>query len=263
MTNVAPLKGAESISFNGAHFYFANQVVDAPLETVLAGAQSLCSKDGADIKRDLGATLNGVPASVLAPSLLAQADFSTLLTTVRKTEKGGEVACWVRREHSANRTVMERISAFAQSFDMSEFGSLQFMHADAMGPNKTMVRMVWSQGKLAMREMFPENQDTPGYDLALLPRPPGSFRVVSAHVEGAKHDLVSYQSAQTPEQLDAFYATEMKKLGWEEADLGERTESERQEYSQHAYRRAGRTAVLALTPGDEFTDATFIELPAE
>ncbi len=260
LTNVAPMQGAESLSFNGAHFFFANQVVNAKLDDVIAGAESLCKKDGADLQRDLAPTLAHLPASMLAPALPSQVDFSTLLTTSKKNGKSGEVACWVRRK-DLNRTAMERVKAFAQSLDMSTFGSLQFMHAEAIGENKTMVRMLWSEGGLALRQMFPESKDTPGHDLPDLPRPLGSFRVVSAHVDGAQRDLVSYQSPQTPEQLDAFYAQEMKTRGWEEVDLGERSEEDRREFSQHAYRKAGRAALLALTPGDEFTDATFIEMP--
>jgi hypothetical protein len=263
LTNVAPLKGAESVSFNGAHFFFANQIINAKLDTVLAGAESICKKEGADLKRDLGGTLANVPVTILPPAIAREADFTSLLTSGKKTEKSGEVACWVRRSQTAQRSILQRVAAFSESFDLSEFGSLQFMHAEAMGADKTLVRMVWSEGKVSLRELFPEDKDTPGHDLPDLPRPVGSFRVVSAHVQGAGHDLVSYQSSQTPEQLDAFYAKQMKTLGWQEVDLGERTEEERQEYSQHAYRRAGRSALLALTPGDQFTDATFIELPQQ
>ena len=262
LTNVAPMKGADSISFNGAHFYFATQMYNAKLDVVLAGAESACKKEGADLERDLGASLNRVPENILPAAAVRQLDFSNLMTSGKKTAQAGEVACWVRRSHDASRTVMDRVAAFAASFDLAEFGSLQFMHAEAVG-DRTLVRMVWSEGKLSLRDMFPEDKDTPGRDLAELPRPPGSFRIVSAHVDGVGRDLVSYQSAQPLAQVEAFYASEMKHLGWEEVDLGERSPEERSEYGQHAYRRPGRTALLALTPGDQLTDATFIEMPRD
>jgi hypothetical protein len=34
-------------------------------------------------------------------------------------------------------------------------------------------------------------------------------------------------------------------------------------FSQRAYRKSGRTALLALTPGDDFTDATLLEIPRD
>ncbi len=262
LTNVAPMKGADSIAFNGAHFYFATQMYNAKLAVVLAGAESICKKEGADLERDLGTSLNRVPETLLPAAAVRQLEFSNLMTSGKKTEQAGEVACWVRRSQDARRTVMDRVAAFAQSFDMSEFGSLQFMHAEAVG-DRTLVRMVWSEGKLSLRDMFPEDKDTPGRDLPDLPRPPGSFRVVSAHVDGVGRDLVSYQSPEPLERVEGYYAQEMKHRGWEEVDLGERSAEDRTEYGQHAYRKAGRSALLALTPGEQLTDATFIEMPVD
>ena len=260
MTNASPTSTGDSIAFNGSHFYFSVRVLNAKVEDVLRGAEAICKREGADLERDLTPTLSKLPLGELGVSTMAsELDVSRLLTVRSEAGKSGEVGCWVRRSQGPQRSVFERVRAFGNSLDFSEFGSLQFVHAEQHG-DKTLVRVLWSEGHLSMRDFFPENSDTPGRDLDALPRPPGSFRVISAHVQGAGRHVVGYQSPQTPEQLNAFYAEQLPKLGWSEIDLGEQAQSGAG-LLQHAYQRPGRHALLALTPGDEGTGATFIELP--
>ncbi len=262
MTNVAPMKGAQSISFNGSHFYFGSQVYNAKLDDVVASARTICKHEGADLQRELGTQFLQLPLKILPESVRSKVDFSEALTSGSKSKSQAEVACWVRRSQGPTKTFMERAADFADSMDLSAFGSLQFMHAEAMG-DKTMVRMVWSEGPLSLRDLFPEDKDTPGRDLPDLPRPPGSIRIVAAFVEGAAHNVVSYQSTQTPDQVNAFYGSQMKTLGWEDVDLGGSIPDDDHSYIQHAYRKGNRTALLALTAGDQVTGATFIELPSD
>lgn len=266
LTSAAPTSSADSISFNGAHFYFSVRVLNAKLSDVLSGAEAICKREGADLERDLGPALAKVPLGELgAAALTDELDVSRLLTVRTEADATGEVGCWVRRGQGEPRSIWQRARAFGESLDFSEFGSLQFVHAEQHG-NRTLVRVLWSEGKLSMRDFFPENRDTPGTDLSDLPRPPGSFRVISAHVQGANRHVVGYQSAQTPEQLNAFYGEHLSKLGWSEIDLGGH-EEQTGTLLQHAYEREGRHALLALTPSasedEPGTGATFVEFPKQ
>src|SRR6187402_1012050 len=53
MTNVGPSSKGDSISFNGAHFYFDTQVLNAKLEDVMAGAEAICQKESQDMVTEL------------------------------------------------------------------------------------------------------------------------------------------------------------------------------------------------------------------
>ena len=261
MTSAGPSQKGDSIYFNGAHFFFDTQVLNAKLEDVLAGAEAICHKEGEDLVRDLGPRFQALPESIVPSALLGRVDLSQALTVSTDSEgKSGEVACWVRRSQGPKKTIIERVKSFTQSFDLAEFGSLQFVHAERYG-NRTLVRMLWSEGALSLPDVFPENKDTPGHDLTGLPRPVGSIRIIAAHVEGAGRHIVGYESHQTPDQLNAFYARELPKLGWKEIDLGEMPAGE--PLLQHAYQNGERHALLALSVGDQVTGATWIEVPTE
>ena len=261
MTSAGPSQKGASIYFNGAHFFFDTQVLNSKLEDVMAGAQAICQKEGEDLVHDLGPRFDSLPADIASKALLSQLDVSKALTVSTDSNgNSGEVACWVRRSQGPKKTMFERAKSFAQSFDLSEFGSLQFIHAERHG-NRTLVRMLWSEGSLSLNDLFPEKKDTPGHDLTDLPRPVGSIRIIAAHVEGAGRHVVGYESHQTPEQLNAFYARELSALGWQEIDLGERPDGEPP--LQHAYQRGERHALLALTVGEEVTGATWLEVPTQ
>ncbi len=262
LSNAAPTSAADSIEFNGAHFYFSTAVLNAKLDDVLNGAEAICKREGADFENQLGPVVAALPSADLPAGISrSDVDLSRVLTVRADTDQSGEVGCWVRRSTKPKRTVLESARAFAESFDLAEFGSLQFVHAEQHG-GKTFVRVLWSEGTLSLRDVFPENRDTPGRDLESVPRPVGSFRVLSAHIQNAGRHVVGYQSPDTPQQINGFYGAELPKLGWHEIDLGQ-PEVDSGPLLQHAYEKPGRRALLALTPSDDGTGTTWVELPAQ
>ncbi len=260
LSSAAPASRADSIEFNGAHFYFSTAVLNAKLDDVLNGAEAICEREGADLEKELGPTVAALPSADLPAGISRdEVDLSRLLTVRTDTDRSGEVGCWVRRATKPQRGVLDSVRAFAESFDLAEFGSLQFVHAEEHG-SKTFVRVLWSEGPLSLRDVFPENRDTPGRDLEALPRPVSSFRVLSAHILNAGRHVVGYESPDTPLQINSFYTAELPKLGWHEIDLGQ-AEVTDGPLLQHAYEKPGRRALLALTPAEDNTGVTWVELP--
>lgn len=258
MTNVSPTSNADALSFNGAHFRFSSEVLNAKIEDVIAGAEAICSKEGRDLEQDLMPSLEKIPFQASGVGALAsQLDVSKLLTVTTQSGKSGEVACWVRRGNGPKKNVLDRVKTLTESLDFSELGSLQFIHAEEHN-GKTLVRALWSDGPLKMNDFFPEKADVPGHDLADLPRPPGSQRIIAGHIEGADRHILGYASPEPPWQVNAFYAAELPKHGWKEIDLGEKSSSN-QPLLEHAYEKDGHHALLALSPSEDSTGATWIE----
>jgi hypothetical protein len=247
-------QGDEVIDFNGARFHFSAGVVGEGVQAVVARATQICEQENQDMARELGPALSRLPASALVGQKLEASQLLTLKNS--DSSSVGEVGCWRRRSGTAKR-FMERVKRFAESGDLAELGSLSYVRAERHG-EKTLVRALWSEGRLAMTSLFPEQGDAPGEDLHDVPRPSGATRILSARVLGTARHVVGYDTALPASQLNQFYTSELAKNGWHELDLGAKEPPS--ERLSHAFQRAGRRALLALTPNGHGTSATFVEL---
>lgn len=253
LSSVEPI-GGELIEFNGARFRFSASVVEDSLESVVERAAKICDRENQDLERELGPALSHIPASALAGQKLEAGKLLTLQSA--ESSAVGEVGCWARRGSQPQR-FLDRVKRFAETGDLSELGSLSYVRAERHG-QKTLVRMLWSEGPLVMNGLFPAEGDVPGQDLQDVPRPVGATRILSARVAGTERHVVGYDTLQSVASLNGFYTTELAKNGWKELDLGA-TEPP-QERLSHAFERGDRRALLALTPSDHGTSATFIQL---
>jgi hypothetical protein len=264
LTNIAPTDGADSIEFNGAHFYFAAKTLDADVDSVLIRAKEICAHEGADLERELGPVTARIPIAKLMgnPAADQALGLNKLLTVETDNGHAGDVGCWVRRSHDPSTGILERVRKFAKTGDLAEFGSLQYIHAEQHG-KKTAVRILWSEGPLSISNMFPKQGDTPGRDIDAVPRPPSSARILFGKIQSSDREVVGYRSTQTPEQVNSFYAKELPGLGWREIDLGVTPDTDSAKVPlRHVYEHAQRRALLAITPSDDSTGATWIEFPS-
>lgn len=133
-----------------------------------------------------------------------------------ESERAGSVACFdVGDERGSPSTLLARAQAFAETGDAASFGQLRYVRAEARKQG-VMVVMMWTDGALNVRQMFPAVGDAPGVDFADLPRPPNSRRIFSAWEEGQAPAINIYESSQrAPGELDAFYREQLPKHGWE------------------------------------------------
>jgi hypothetical protein len=258
LTSVDP-QGSEVIEFNGARFNFSASVVEDSLESVVERASKICEQENQDLERELTPALKHIPASALVGQKL---DPSKLLTLQSADSTSvGEVGCWARRKDgSAPRRFMDRVKRFAETGDLSELGSLSYLRAERHG-TKTFVRMLWSEGPLSMGGMFPTEGDVPGEDLKDVPRPEGAARILSARILGTERRVVGYDTKQSVVALNDFYARALVQNGWKELELG--MPEAPQEQLGRAYERGGKRALLALTPSDHGTSATWVVLPEQ
>jgi hypothetical protein len=265
-----PDGGTEAVVFNGARFFFDAVVTDKSVDSVLSRAEDLCADEAKDLKDELGPLMH-----YLAPHLSdASGDMRTSsLLTVRSDkpvevpnasasdQSSGDVACWVRRE-GIGKTLVDRAKAFASTFDLSEFGSLQYVHATKQG-NKTLVRVIRSQGPLALNDIFPDDGDVPGRELNGVPRPPESDRILSAYIEGQRRDVVGYASPSKPAEIVGFYAEQLAKNGWTEVSLDSDRNPIPGPTLMRAYQRDRHAALLAVSPDSngKGSSATWVSIP--
>lgn len=251
--NAVDLQGGEVIEFNGARFHFAANVVTDELDVVTERATKLCEQDSHELASELGPALSRLPASALVGHELDPKKL--LLLQSSASSAVSEVGCFRRSGAGAGR-FLDRVKRFAETGDLSEFGSLSYVRAERHG-DKTLVRSLWSEGRLAMTSFFPEG-DAPGADLRDVPRPRGATRILSARIMGTERRVVGYDTGLTRAELNEFYGHELQRRGWKEIELGAK-ESPRDRPSR-AFEREQRRALLALTPSDHGTSVTFVEL---
>ncbi|HET9929751.1 MAG TPA: hypothetical protein VFQ35_03655 [Polyangiaceae bacterium] len=250
------LEGGEVIEFNGARFHFAANVVTDELDAVAERAARLCEQDAAELASELAPALSRLPAAAMRGHELDARKLLTLESA--KAPSVREIGCF-RRPTGSARGFMQRVKRFAETGDFSEFGTMSYVRVERHG-DKTLVRALWSEGRLAVSSLFPAEGDVPGADLRDVPRPRTSTRILAARIVGTDRRVVGYDTELGRAELNEFYGRELLRLGWKELDLGAKEPSN--ERPSRAFERGERRALLALTPSAHGTSATFVELVA-
>jgi hypothetical protein len=132
-------------------------------------------------------------AGPLRPALRAESD------------TGGYLACLdLRAPQPATAEIVQRLHAFAASFDLAAIGDLRFVWALRERDGTAFVA-VSSEGPVRLAQLFPGRGDAPGIDLQGVPRPPGARRVLSAWQDAQPAMLASYRVELAPAEFVARY----------------------------------------------------------
>lgn len=134
-----------------------------------------------------------------------------------ETDLAGAVACMdVGDEQGSPSSILQRAQRFVDTGDATSFGDLRYVRAEKREEGVFVV-MMWTDGPLNLRQMFPSTGDAPGLDFPDLPRPPNGRRLFSAWEEGQAPALNVYESSgKTPGELDTHYRAALSALGWTE-----------------------------------------------
>jgi hypothetical protein len=147
---------------------------------------------------------------------LGEGQFDLLDGVMRvESEEAGSVACFdVGEEKGSPESILARAQKFAATGDASSFGDLRYVRVERRVQGVFVV-MMWTDGPLDLRAMFPKQGDAPGVDFPDLPRPPDARRIFSAWEEGEAPAVNIYEAAgKTPKELDAYYRAELAQRGW-------------------------------------------------
>lgn len=159
-------------------------------------------------RTDVHATVNGVLSHITftnEPKGVADAAAAVADACGQDAETGGGdvlatgdtpkkrfVRETVRRDDVADGSASAVLCVFRSSETGERFERFTFVRGDA---NASSLTSVTRQSKADLNDMFPIDGDAPGDDLAGVPRPEGSRRVVSASVVETGHAVRIYEVA--------------------------------------------------------------------
>ncbi|MET0385152.1 MAG: hypothetical protein ABW321_04295, partial [Polyangiales bacterium] len=130
-------------------------------------------------------------------------------------------------------------------------GHLRYLEAHGGPGEHTELLWLESTAPLAAATLFPLSGDAPGSDLAELPRPPGSRRVLALQLHGQPHGLVAYASARS-ESLSAtldHYTHTLEAAGYYRVPVGDAATSGFVRgdvfFVVHGFTRAGEHLITA------------------
>lgn len=126
----------------------------------------------------------------------------------------GAVACFDVGDTAATpSSLLARAQRFVDTGDLSSFGELRYVRIEQTRTGVFAV-MMWTDGPMDVKQLFPAEGDAPGMDFTDLPRPPNSRRILSAWEEGQAPALNMYESRLTGPELDSYYRRALAERGW-------------------------------------------------
>ncbi|MGB5372507.1 MAG: hypothetical protein WBM75_07645 [Polyangiales bacterium] len=191
----APPEPRRVLHLNGVRVSFRTQTVAASLDEVLLHYESLCTGGNAGLAERLS------------------------MQSVRSKDVG-QVACLDMGDTPRDlHSLVDRFLRFSETGDLGELGGLRYMHArrvSDMPGGQTFVLTVWADSAFNLFRMLPaDGSDAQGGDVAAVPRPRGSQRVLSAWEAGSPSGVVVYRVPDaSAAELVSFYRSELSANGW-------------------------------------------------
>lgn len=175
---------------NGARFRLLSMSFNETVSEALDRFEADCERDGG-LLSDLG----------LSPTRF-------------RTEASGEgvLACFDTQGRKTADQLMARVERFTESADLSDIGSFRYVVA-RQGKDTTTALVLWTEGSVPLKDMFPGESDAPGVDPQDVPRLPGTRRLLSAAESGEPYSATLYRA---PPGVDAltWHAESLEKAGW-------------------------------------------------
>lgn len=193
----APNESVRRLQLNGAWLSFQTRTVHASVTDVLDHYEAACE--------------------------------SALATQTGRSDDAGYVACLdVGDAPEGLSPLVDRFVRFSETGDLRELGALRYVLARNIAgrsANQVFLLTMWTDSELNVYRMMPrEDADAAGHDLVGVPRPPGSYRILSAWEERQPSGVLVYRvPAKSPAELELFYRVTLPQSGW---TLIERNDSE-------------------------------------
>jgi hypothetical protein len=208
----------KTVFINGTAMNVSNATIEASPKDVLDRFETLCRAHPEFLARAFADIPETLRDQVIAPKEAAH------FGVMRAEANGdGAITCFMDDRPAGAKDLAARLKAFSDSWDLSEFGRFRYVYAGAMsGVNagKTRVRTVWADGAFNLKAMFPAKGDAAGFDSPVIPRPPGSRRILSATAAQVPFGVHIYDSPESKALLRAFYDEQMAALGWRRVPNG-------------------------------------------
>jgi hypothetical protein len=206
------LGGAHRVLLNGQPIYVASAVSDESMGQVLDRFEAQCAKHTGGLASQFESL---PPAEVQRIAKAAPYAWSHRLGIFRE-ERDGEasIACLERPEGDGIASTARALKAFALSGDLRELGNLRYAYVRKTNRGKVTVISSFTEGGFRLYDVLGKGRDEPtGEDPPATPRPPRSKRRISAAIDSSYGAYV-FESTAEPDEVMAFYASELPKAGW-------------------------------------------------
>ena len=219
LANASALGDSTRVTINGATMYGGARDVPLDLDAALDRIEGACRQPAATVNP------NWLRDSLEGPLPQATPDDGSRLARIgidrRHGEGTGSIVCvQPSRRPEGFGSWVDGVRTFAESGDLGALGKVRYVVARPSGPHSTLVASVWTEGTFNVRDMVGFVGDAPGSDIAGVPRPAGSRRILSAEVVGGHYGVHSYDCAGAIGQELAAYDKVMAHEGWERTATG-------------------------------------------
>lgn len=200
--------GTRLILLNGEQMRMSSGITTDDPHTVLEHFESVCeAHDGGTIEQftSLPATHGHRSGAFLDPIYRLEGP------------RGGVVACLdVGEDDLTMADVSARVDRFGESHDVHDLGDIRYVFARPTQEGLTHFVTFWTDGSFRLDRVLPgPGHDAGGSDLDGVPRPPGSFRTMSASEAGNPDQALQYMgSSMTEWELEHFYQESLVQEGW-------------------------------------------------
>jgi hypothetical protein len=195
---------------------------DAPRELRLNG-QSIMITSGTT-PDSVDAVLDEFEARCRSHNAALQAELRLVSAQdffVLREERGdsGAVGCLDFGREISAAELLARANRFRATNDLHDLGDLRYVFARTLDEGEGAHFLTfWTTGSLDFDEITGHggNEDVPGSDIAGIPRPPRSRRILDAMESGADQRVVTYAgSSMTEWELEAFYRDALPRAGFD------------------------------------------------
>jgi hypothetical protein len=220
---------------NGQAMMISSHMVDASMKEVLDEAEASCKASSGGLEADLAHL----------PKYAMQKVSSLIFGVVRReTEHRGFVACMENNRMEGAVGMSADLREVARTGDIGKLGTFRYVTVDrSPDAKRTHVLRQWTEGSFNLTALFPKEGDVPGNDLAELPRPDSSRRILDASIEGSRFGVHVYDAAGAPAAILAGYDRDMGPKGWRRIDL-----TEKEAGNSRVYDSGGGQIFLSVTP---------------
>lgn len=194
-----------ALQLNGARIIVTTGTSEQPIGVMLDHFQAEC--------RAHSGGLHEAAERVFAPPA---ASLPSMLDGVLRVQDGdvGLVACLAIGKATLSAAAWaDRIARFTEALDLQVFGGVRLVRVQQAG-SRTFFTAVWNDGPVPLGTMFPEQGDSPGYDVVGVLRPSGAQRVLSAFQEGEPTGVQVYRVQDDVDTAFSGYATALSAAGW-------------------------------------------------
>jgi hypothetical protein len=185
-----PHSGVRTMHVNGARFRMLSMSFDETITETLDRFETDCERDG---------------------GLLSDLDLSPTKFREDASDEG-VLACLDTKGRRTVEELMARLERFTETGDLNDVGSFRYVVA-RRSKDATTALVLWTEGAVPLKDMFPQQGDAPGVDPKDMPRMPGTRRLLSAAESDQPYSATLYRS---PPDVDAltWYAGSLQESGW-------------------------------------------------